>query len=292
MLTVLHFFYCGSIPSTAVLLTPGETRTLQLSYGIFSDILSTGSTLFAQVYATEWACLSAARPRGALLTIQNVIRVNNDVPPLSPTSEFPAAPVVTAEVRCTGRADIVGVADCADAGAISAWTVVRGVGRRVNDISAEKFAKRRSIALAEWATWKLCQELSTLQTRLGTFGGGDWGEAIDPLASRERALPIEQELRVWAPREYDREITEYEWAQTPLEVKNVWQARAEALSFAVLRRCRVDNECMKDAMRIVETTERLALGLKELERAKALALARLSINGALGDDDGTGSEQG
>lgn len=185
-------------------------------------------------------------------------------------------------MRCTGRADIVGVADDDDDTEPAAWTVVRGVGRRVRDARAAAIEQRLAIAAKEWETWTLCREVSVLQTRLGALGGG----VSDGMREeKERKLPIEAELRVWAPREYDREITEGEWAATPEEVREVWQARAEALSFAVLRRCGVEDGCMEEAMRMMKTEERLVLGMRELERAKKLTLARLSIIGALGGDD-------
>lgn len=269
--------YFGSVGPTIDLLTPGESRQLQLPYTTFHEILSSGSTVFAQVYAAEWARVTAARPRGALLSIQSVRKV--DAGGTGPGAEdpfAPAPPVVTAEVRCTGRADIVGVADGPDDVSPEPWTVMRGVGLRVCDERAGGIAERLGIATAEWEAWGLCQEVSRLQGRLGARAA-DAGRL-------ERVVPIEQELRVWAPREYDREITESEWAQTPAEVREVWQARAESLSFAVLRRCASSEECMRRAMEIVRTGERLSLALEELKKTKAVALAKLSIDSALGND--------
>lgn len=275
-----------SVGETIALLTPGESRQLRLPYTTFHEILSSGSTVFAQVYAAEWARVTAARPRGALLSIQSVRKVDaggpapGDAGVGSEDPFAPAPPVVTAEVRCTGRADIVGVADGPDDAAPAPWTVMRGVGVRIRDERAGDIADRLGIADAEWEAWGLCQEIARLQERLDRRA-----DAVPARErERERILPIDQELRVWAPREYDREITEDEWAQTPIEVREVWQARAESLSFAVLRRCASDGECMRRAMEIERTTERLALATAELKRSKALALAKLSIDGALGSD--------
>lgn len=188
-----------------------------------------------------------------------------------------APPVVTAEVRCTGRADVAGVGGMGG-GAPAPGSVTRGVGVRVRDARPAGIAERLGIADAEWAAWGLTQEVVALHARLGRRAG-----AVEA-HERERVFPIDQELRVWAPREYDREITADEWAQTPHEVRELWQARAESLSFAVLRRCASDDDCMRRAMEIERTTERLALAMEELGKAKAVALAKLSIDSALGND--------
>lgn len=174
-----------------------------------------------------------------------------------------------------GRADIVGVADSSDDSAPAAGTVMRGVGQRVRDSRADSIGIRLAIAHAEWDSWVLCQEVSRLQARLGD---------TSPNAALPRLVPMEQELRVWAPREYDRSIEESEWAQTPVEVRNVWQSRAEALSFAILRRAAVNPDCMRRAMELTSTSERLLLGKEQLEARKSMTLAQLSIKGAFGDD--------
>jgi hypothetical protein len=42
-----------------------------------TKILSTGSTLFVQVHIAEWSRITASPPRGALLTLQSVRKVQN-----------------------------------------------------------------------------------------------------------------------------------------------------------------------------------------------------------------------
>ena len=149
---------------------------------------------------------------------------------------------------------------------------------------------------AEWALWERVRAASQLHRRLharrrGGGGGGassledaTTGVGAEADADADSPPSLAQRVFVWAPREYDREITADEWAATPPEVREVWQARAESLSFAVLRRCASDDDCMRRAMEIERTTERLALAMEELEKAKAVALAKLSIDGALGSD--------
>lgn len=273
-----------AVPPRASLLTPGETRAIDLPYSTFHEILSSGSTLFAQVYAGEWARDPPARPRGALLSIQSARKVDRGGGggcggaaavggAAAAAGEFPPAPpVVTAEVACTGRADILHVAGSGPAGR-SDGPVMRGMARRVRDGRPAGHRARAALAAAEWEAWAAVGELGALQARLGA---GVRGEA-----------DVDKELRVWAPREYDREVTEAEWRATPATVREVWQARAEALSFAMLRRCGVGGADMGRAMHIVRTDERLAMCVDELRKATAVALAQLSIDGAFaGGDDG------
>jgi hypothetical protein len=63
-----------SVPSFSDMLTPGEVRHMKMTYACFHSILSSGSTLFALVYASDWACIMSSKPRGALLTIQQVLK--------------------------------------------------------------------------------------------------------------------------------------------------------------------------------------------------------------------------
>jgi hypothetical protein len=206
---------------------------MKMTYNCFHSILSSGSTLFAQVHASDFESLSVAKPRGSLLTIQQVLRTAEG------SDDKVPGPVVMAEVRCTGRVDILDVDGVAEECRPSAWTTMRGNGRRVKDWRVWDVSDRIEISETEWLAWDLCQECQYLQGRLKLLP--------------KLALPMDKELRVWSPREYDRRITAKEWEQTPLEIKEAWQSRVEALSFAFLRRCHVSETCLAIAMTLTNT---------------------------------------
>lgn len=149
---------------------------------------------------------------------------------------------------------------------------MRGAARLIHDDWVRNIVDRRLISECEWDAWTLCQEVSRLSRRLGK------SESDQP-----EETPIDQEIRVWAPREYDRSISEEEWQLTPVNIQHLWQTRAEALSFAILRLSDVDEACMRAAIQMTDTHKRLQLGMEQLATKKALCLAKLSIDGALGE---------
>jgi hypothetical protein len=160
----------------------------------------------------------------------------------------------------------VSVSDYSGDSAPSAWTIMQGVGRRMVDVQVSAIEDRTKIAIAEWEAWTLCEEVLQLQHLQAER------DCLDGIE-----LPIEQELRVWAPRSYDRDVSELEWSRTPMEVRMGWQARVEALSFAVLRHSQAGDEIMRQAMVMTCTGERLELGIERMRLLKALSVARLSF---------------
>jgi hypothetical protein len=143
---------------------------------------------------------------------------------------------------------------------------MQGLARRIQDVAIEEVQDRIDVAVAEWKLYKLCEEVWKLQRLLGEND-----------MSGEVNHPAEAELRVWAPRSYDREINELEWSKTPSEVRATWQARVEALSFAALRQAQVDDEILRQAMIVSNLEERLKLGIERMSLLKALCVARLGF---------------
>lgn len=176
-------------------------------------------------------------------------------------------------MRCTGRTDIVEVSDYSRDIVPSPWTLLQGIGRPVHDAWAQSIFERHRISEIEWDAWMLCQEVSQLTQRL-----------LRRTGEISTEIPMDAELRVWAPRQYDRDITEEEWRLTPVNIQQLWQTRAEALSFAILRRSETDENRMRKALQLTDTSERLQMGIESLATQKAVCLAKLSIDGALGDE--------
>jgi hypothetical protein len=143
---------------------------------------------------------------------------------------------------------------------------MQGVGRRVLDIQISAIQDRNKIAMAEWDAWTVCEEVLQLQHLQAEK------DCLDGIE-----VPTVQELRVWAPRSYDRDVSELEWSRTPTDVRMAWQARVEALSFAVLRHSQAGDEIMRQAMVMTCTEERLGLGIERMRLLKALLVARLSF---------------
>jgi hypothetical protein len=70
-----------------------------------------------------------------------------------------------------------------------------------------------------------------------------------------------------------------------MELREGWQARVEALSFALLRRCEVREQSLEAAMLMTSTNDRLLMCVEQLSLKRAMLLAQLSVENALGQSD-------
>ncbi|OSX79757.1 hypothetical protein BU14_0071s0010 [Porphyra umbilicalis] len=242
-------------------LTPGATGSITVVYGELTRLLSSGATSFAQLVPAPSSAIGAAATSSrdermppplaiaAVVTILSLVRVD----PTGATSGDEA--VVTMDVRCTSRARLL----LYDPASVTASFV------SLTDWPAWTLADRAAIAHAEWDVWTAVQGLSRLAGRLDR-GGGGWC----PLPTAVVAV------RVWAPPAYDRELSEPEWAATPVPVRTAWQARVEAFSFGVLRVAGARGEDVDAAMELTDVRERLELAGLAVEQQRRTILARLA----------------
>lgn len=256
------------------MLTPGEVRQVALDYTLFASILQTGTTLFGCIPVGEWATAPDLTTRGSLLSI---LRVNNVVRD-SHFDDSDAAsimPKVTVECKCSGRFDVIRLTDYDFVPGVDSppplWKLVHGECVSVQDWSCWEFKDRLKLATLEWNVWQSCREVASLTRKLG--------DTADP----DDAMPIvEQELAVWAPKNYDRQISEIEWKSTPTVTRAIWCQRAESFSFGILR-CVTggDEHVMRTARSLTDTSARLELAKECVEKKKAMTRARISLKNAL-----------
>lgn len=87
-------------------------------------------------------------------------------------------------------------------------------------------------------------------------------------------------MEVFAPREYDNFLTEQEWAVTPEGNRNMWNRRAEAFSFAVLRAMQPSDEDISKAFVELSTERRILAAQHGVFQTKKRIIAALGINDA------------
>lgn len=261
-----------SVPDEKHMLTPGEVRQVALDYFLFHSILQTGSTLFGCVKVNDWSTSPDVRTRGTMLSILSIKNVLQDtITEVSQGDVGPPPPKIMVECRCSGRFDVLQLMDgsCGNAGSAGvpeAWKLVHGECVPVRDWACWNIADRRQLAAIEWNVWQSCKQVASMMRKLRA-----------PQAS----LPlVEQELMVWAPKEYDRDIAEDEWAQTPLVTRGVWCQRAESFSFGILRCMESDENTMGEARRLTNTIARLEMAQRAVEKKRAMTRAELSLKNA------------
>lgn len=261
-----------TVPTEQHMLTPGELRQVTLHYSLFHTILQTGSTLFGCVSINDWSFSPALSARGCLLsilTIKGVIQERN-VAAESDTDDV-TSPKVTVECKCSGRFDVSRLISTDFAPSVGArpplWKLVQAEGNVVRDRSCREFEDRLKLAKAEWDVWQSCTQVTSLLKELGTASGA--------------TLIAQQELAVWAPKNYDRDVSEGEWRDTPMVTRAVWCQRAEALSFGILRYVSSDDRVMRAARGLTDTVTRLELAMECVEKKKAMTRAQISLKNAL-----------
>eukprot|EP00177_Eucheuma_denticulatum_P001762 GFKZ01003166.1.p1 GENE.GFKZ01003166.1~~GFKZ01003166.1.p1 ORF type:complete len:371 (+),score=32.31 GFKZ01003166.1:22-1134(+) len=263
-----------TVPDEKYMLTPGEVRQVALDYALFASILQTGTTAFGCIPVGEWATAPDLVTRGSLLSI---LRVNNIVKDSHADDSDAASimPKVMVECKCSGRFDVLRLTDYDFVAGVDSppqlWKLVHGECRSVQDWSCWEFKDRLKLATLEWNVWQSCREVASLTRKLG--------DITDPAD----AMPIvEQELAVWAPKNYDREVSESEWKDTPVVTRAVWCQRAESFSFGILR-CVTggDEHVMRTARSLTDTSARLELAMECVEKKKAMTQARISLKNAL-----------
>lgn len=262
-----------SVPGEKHMLTPGEVRQVALDYFLFHSILQTGSTLFGCVNVNDWSTSSDVRTRGTMLSILSVKNVLQDtITEVSQGDVSPPPPKIMVECRCSGRFDVLRLldslsGDTGSAGVPEAWKLVNGECVPVRDWACWEIAERRKLAAIEWTVWQSCKEVASMMRKLRAPQG---------------SLPlVEQELSVWAPKAYDKDISEDEWDKTPLVTRGVWCQRAECFSFGVLRCMESDEDTMREARQMTNTIARLDVALRSVEKKRAITRAQLSLKNAL-----------
>lgn len=236
-----------TVPNESHMATPGEVRHVSLDYNLFKTILQSGSTTFGILSIEDWSSR-----RGCVLSILNISNLLPD-----------ASPRVEVECRCSGRFDAANISS-----APTAWTLLSAECSPVSDWPVYEAEDRQQIADMEWRVWKSCCDVAKLMRRVRTDERGRIG--------------VEQELTVWAPKEYDRKVTADEWEATPLVTRHVWCERAESFSFGVLRRMEAPEDVMARARGMTMTLERLELCLESVELRRARAHAEISLRDAFG----------
>lgn len=256
-----------TVPDEGHMLTPGEVRQVALDYFLFHSILQTGSTLFGCINVADWRPSADCMVRGSLLSILSVKNVvPDDEPDTGDEAASPAPPKIMVECKCSGRFDVHRVTEdsiLTPSSASEAWKLMRAECIPVRDWSCWDIEDRRNVAAQEWKAWESCREVASLMRKLHP-------------PTRNKPL-VEQELAVWAPKKYDKEITEDEWAQTPSMTRDVWCQRAESFSFGILRCMESEEEVMRKARELTNTANRLNLAVESIERRRALVQAQLSL---------------
>lgn len=253
------------------MLTPGEVRQVTLHYSLFHTILQTGSTLFGCISVNDWST-TALSSRGCLLSILSVKDVvQEEATSAAPDADNVASPRVMVECKCSGRFDVLRLISTDFAQSVDIppplWKLVQAECNVVRDWSCWEFKDRINLAKVEWDVWHSCQEVASLVKKLGVASGA--------------VLVAQRELAIWAPKSYDRNISEHEWKETPTVTRAVWCQRAEAFSFGILRYVASDERDMRAARRLTDTVERLELAMRCVEKKKAMTLAQLSLKNAL-----------
>ncbi|KAI0566774.1 hypothetical protein FGB62_6g143 [Gracilaria domingensis] len=239
-----------SVSDENSIMTPGELRQVSLEYELFQSILQSGSTFFGCVNSNE--CSSGiVGARGALVSLLLVKGV-----------EQGSIPRVLLECRCSSRLAVLKTTD-----EIVDAKVTMARVERVRDHQEDSFSERREVSCLEWSLWNKCKEVSGLVRKLQS--------------SRMTGRTVDQELAVWAPRAYDREIEEHEWEATPAVTRRVFWDRAECFSFGILRCMEGNEDVARKAREITRTSERLRMALAFVQEKKAVTCAQLSLKKAL-----------
>lgn len=254
------------------MLTPGEIRQVALHYSLFHTILRTGSTLFGCISVKDWSISSALPSRGCLLSIlsvKNVVQEKGTT--AAPDADSVTSPKVMVECKCSGRFDVIRLVGTDFVQDVETppplWKPVQAECSAVRDWSCWEFKDRLKLAIVEWDVWQSCQEVASLVKKLGVASGA--------------VLVAQRELAIWAPKNYDRDISEHEWKETPVVTRAVWCQRAEAFSFGILRYVASDEKIMRTARGLTDTVKRLELAMECVEKKKAMTLAQLSLKDAL-----------
>lgn len=249
-----------TVPNENHMLTPGEVRQVELDYPLFQQILTEGTKDFGCVNINESKESKEFGATGVILSILAVRQVLAD-------ETKGAGPKVLVECRCSGRCRVM-IPDVSEQSILQSNSrIFKTECTIIHDWLCEEFNDRRQLAEVEWRTWIACTQTAVLMRKLETPG--------------VRTIAVEQELAVWAPKPYDREIATHEWEQTPNVTRNVWCQRAEAFSFGVLRCLQCDDDIMIRARCLTSTVTRLELALEAADKQKAMATARLSLKNAL-----------
>lgn len=255
------------------MLCPGEIRDVALDYFFFHSILNEGGTMYGIVHADEWDPSGERSTRGVVMTVLSIENLlQNRSAETGQDDPDNLLPRILVGCRCSGRFDVQRVVDgvlAEDAGPDSiVYSHVNAMCTPVRDLEAESIADRQKLAILEWDAWNACREVASLIRKLAPLKG------TAPL--------IEQELSVWAPAVYDRDISEGEWAKTPPPTREVFCRRAESFSFGVLRCMESEREVMREARLTTNTVQRLEMAIDMAEERKAYVKAQLSLKNTLG----------
>lgn len=235
-----------SVPNESHMLTPGEVREISLDYSLFSTLLKHDTTTFGLLPPHM-----TTPSRGVCLSILRVLSVSHAPPP----------PRVAVECRCASRFDLKEPVKGPMPRVWSAWSAPCA---RIHDEFGDGIAARAALADLEWKVWTQCRETADMMRRV-----------------RDGGVVVDQELAVWAPREYDRDVDEADWNKTPRATKEVWWRRAECFSFGVLRCMECEAEVMMRARDMQCCIERLQLAISCIHSRRARTSAELSLKNAL-----------
>lgn len=278
-LTALPIF---PVPHDSSVPLPGDSRPLQLPLSFVRHLATSSHRSFALASHARLNAPSPLPVRASLLTVLNVAPARA------------AADHIAVDCQCPCRLALHNVYP-----APSANTHPVADALRVYDRPVVHHHHRARITETEWAVWQLLRQLAQLREKLGVCddvaspppGSGEQDGSISP--SSPSAPPTSQQpplggrlrddqLALWAPRDYDRELSEAEWRRTPDVLRRMWSRRAESFSFAALRAsapseselaAAYEDECTLHRLEEVETSAR-----RELSRLAAQA----SIKDALG----------
>lgn len=252
-----------AVPDESHMLTPGEVRQVSLDYMLFHMILQQGSTVFGLLNVDEWNGENEVKARGVLLSILSVKNVTQ----AGKGEELKSVPRIMVECRCSGRFDVMEVAEGAVDKVPTLWSLLEARCVLVKDWMCYEHRDRLEIAQLEEKVWRLCLEVAALMRKLGV--------------RTKNGVLVEQELAVWAPKDYDTEISEEEWKRTPTVTRAVYCERAESFSFGVLRCMKSDDSALMRARAITNTALRLELAVESIEKRRARTTAELSLKNAL-----------
>lgn len=248
------------VPTAKDLPSPGETHTVSLHYTVLLHLMHNQSRYFALSTLNESAIPSTTI--ATLHTIQHVPSPSKDVP----------VDVLTAACGCEARARLTRLpsTETMSTEPKSNYFFLANVVP-IHDISVSSYSDRQSLTEAEWCLWQKVNEVFTLASRLSLVAKNDffpWSESDL------------QRIEVFAPREYDNSLTEQEWAVTPQGNRNMWNRRAEAFSFAVLRAMQPSDEEISKAFVELSTERRILAAQSHVLQTKNRIIAALGINDA------------
>lgn len=238
--------------------TPGETHTVLLHFTVLRYLMRSQSRNFA---------LSASNVSTTQSTTIATLHTVQHVPP--PSTDTPID-VLAVACSCEARAQLTRLPpdDNRSMDAEPKYFFVANVAP-IHDIPVSTYTGRQQLARAEWGLWENVSEVFALASKLSPAAGKDFVPWVESDIQR---------IHVFAPREYDNDVSEKEWDLTPQGNRNMWSRRAEAFSFAVLRAMQPSDEEMSGAFAELSTERRILIVQLRVLQAKNRIVAALGIS--------------